>query len=159
MVKVTFEVNEIVRKIFLKIEEIIKYLKSRYTANFRQDSPTYWRVEVMTTEGRSQVVHLIYKKIILAGQDLSRLIAESPIGPLYKHFNYETILRKNAELDVGAICIEDLKNEENLFVSYLTLRSTHLVPTADYEEIQELIEKTAFVADQLEKEIYARDYH
>ena len=68
-------------------------------------------------------------------------------------------LAPGQDLDVGAICIEDFRNDENELITYLTLRASHLVSTLDFEEVWEMIEKVAHVADRLEKEIYARDLH
>lgn len=143
----------------MEFDKIISTLQSKFGGNFRQDDPDHWRFEVMTGEGRSQVVHLIYKQKNIGGTDVSRLIVESPIGPAHRHLNFEHILRKNSELDVGAICIHDLQNEEKLTVQYLTLRGTHLAPTADFEEVFEMIEKVAKSADSLENELYAKDFH
>ena len=44
-------------------------------------------------------------------------------------------------------------------MTYLTLRASHLVATADFEEVWEMLEKVARVADDIEKDIYARDVH
>jgi hypothetical protein len=139
--------------------EIVKVLESKYNKNFRQDEPNHWRFEVKVGEGRSQVVHLLYKEKKVSDIDVSRIIVETPIGPVHRHLNFEFILRKNTELDVGALCIHDLKNEENLILPYLTLRGTHLVPTADLEEVFEMIEKVAKCADSLEMELFATDFH
>lgn len=143
----------------MKTDEIIKQLKEHYGKNCVQSGANHWLFEVITKSDRSQVVHLFYKKITLSEKDISRFITVSPIGPVSRHFEYEKILRKNSELDIGAICIEDLKNEDKLSVPYLVFRATHLVPTIDYEEIWELIDKTGVTADQLEEEIYANDIH
>ena len=71
----------------------------------------------------------------------------------------QKLLRMNANLDVGAICIADFRNEDNESISYFTLRASHLVQTADFEEVWEMVEKVAGVADALEKDIYASDIH
>lgn len=141
------------------IDELVRILKSRYGVNFRQDDSNHWRVEIITGRGRSQVVYLIYKEQIRDGTPDSRLIAESPIGPLLRRFNPEVVLRKNSVLDVGAICVNDLRNEENMVVSYLTLRASHLIVTLDIEELVELIEKVGQHADDLEDEIFGKDFH
>lgn len=143
----------------MKVEELIAQLKNHYDKNCTQDGQNHWLFEVMTKSERSQVVHLYYKKINHSEKDVSRFIAVSPIGPIFKHFEYEKVLRKNSKLDVGAICIEDFKNADSMSIPYLALRATHLAPTIDYEEAWELIEKTAFVADQLEDDIFAKDTH
>jgi hypothetical protein len=134
-------------------------LQARYGSNSRQVEPNHWVFEVMTGDQRSQVVHLLLKQKEEDGQDVSRIVADSPIGPLPQRFDLETLLRKNAELDVGAICIEDFRNEDKELITYLTLRASHLVATADFEEIWEMVDKVASVADWLEKDIYARDLH
>jgi hypothetical protein len=143
-----------------RVATLIESISVKYGRNFRQVDHCHWRYEVMTEPGRSQVVFLIYKEQTSGDKDVSRLIAESPIGPLHRGFDYEAVLRKNSQLDVGAICINDLRDEDNLVVvPYLTLRATHLAPTADFEEVWELIDKVGCVADQLEKELFVRDLH
>ena len=146
-------------KNMMQVEEIIKKLSQHFGKNCKQEGINHWLFEVMTRHGRSQVVHLFYKKSHHSEIDTSRFIAVSPIGPVYRHFEYEKILRKNSELDVGAICIEDLKNDENIIIPYLTVRATHMAATIDYEEAWELIDKTGMVADKLEEEIFGKDTH
>lgn len=143
----------------MRFENLTSLLDERYGPNAREVEDNHWVFEVMTGEQRSQVVHLIYKEHAADGQDVSRIVVDSPIGPLPQRFDLETLLRKNAELDVGAICIEDFRNDDNELITYLTLRASHLVSTLDFEEIWEMVEKVARVADRLEKEIYARDLH
>lgn len=143
----------------MKFDNLTSMLEDRYGANSREVEPNHWIFEVMTDEQRSQVVHVIYKDLMVDGQDVSRIVVDSPIGPRPQRIDLESLLRRNAELDVGAICIEDFRNDENELVTYLTLRASHLVSTLDFEEIWEMIEKAAHVADRLEKEIYARDLH
>ena len=143
----------------MDFQEIITALKSKYSNDFIQEDSNHWHFRVMTGEGRSQEVHVLYKQKRVGDVDISRFIVESPIGLVHRHLNLEFVLRKNTDLDVGAICIHDLRNEENLSVPYLTLRGTHLIPTADPEEVFEMIEKVARGADLLEKDLYARDFH
>ncbi len=143
----------------MKFRNLTSMLQTRYGPNSREIEPDHWMFEVMTGDQRSQVVHLLLKEHQAEGQDVSRVVADSPIGPLPNRFSLESLLRKNAELDVGAICIEDFRNEENQLVTYLTLRASHLVSTADFEEIWEMVDKVARVADELEKDIYAQDLH
>lgn len=143
----------------MNFNNLTSMLQDRYGPNSKEVEPNHWVFEVMTDDGRSQVVHLILKEQSADGQDVSRVIADSPIGPLPQRFDLESLLRRNAELDVGAICIEDFRNEENQLVTYLTLRASHLVGTADFEEVWEMVEKVSRVADALEKDIYARDLH
>ena len=144
----------------MNIKEIIELFQGKYgVKNFRQIKNNYWRCEILTKEERSQLIHIYYKEIRRDKTDESRIIIETPIGPLHKDLNYENILRKNSQLEVGTFCIEDLRNEGNMVIPYLTLRATHLVHTADKEEVFELAEKVANKADELEKEIFARDLH
>lgn len=143
----------------MNFSNLTSMLQDRYGPNSKEVEPNHWVFEVMTDDGRSQVVHLILREQSADGQDVSRIIADSPIGPLPQRFDLESLLRRNAELDVGAICIEDFRNEENQLVTYLTLRASHLVGTADFEEVWEMVEKVSRVADALEKDIYARDLH
>lgn len=143
----------------MTFQELTSTLDSKYDGNAREVSPTHWVYEVMTEENRSQVVHLLYKELSAEGRDVSRIVADSPIGPLPRRYDLEQLLRRNAELDVGAICIEDFRNDNNELVTYLTLRASHLLSTLDFEEIWEIVEKIARVADDLERDIYARDLH
>lgn len=143
----------------MKFDNLTSMLEERYGPNSKEVEPYHWVFEVMTGENRSQIVHLILKEHSANGQDVSRIVADSPIGKLPQRFDHESLLRRNAELDVGAICIEDFRNEDNELITYLTLRASHLISTADFEEIWEMVEKVARVADELEKDIYARDLH
>lgn len=147
------------RSALMKFQNLASMLRARYGPNSREVEPNHWMFEVMTGENRSQVVHLICKELNANGTDISRIVADSPIGPVPPRADFEALLRMNAELDVGAICIEDFRDEENQLVSYLTLRASHLVSTADFEEIWEMVEKVSYVADRLERDIYASDLH
>lgn len=143
----------------MKFDNLTSLLEDRYGTYSRVVEPNHWVFEVMTADQRSQVVHLIFKELAVDGKDVSRIVVDSPIGRLPQRPDWESLLRRNADLDVGAICIEDFRNDENELVTYLTLRASHLVATLDFEEIWEMIEKVAHVADRLEKEIYARDLY
>lgn len=143
----------------MKFTQLARSLQERFGPNAREVDDDHWVFEVMTEDQRSQVVHLLLQDVSANGQDVSRIITNSPIGPLPPRPDMESLLRRNAELDVGAICIEDLRNEEEEMVAYLTLRASHLIETADFAEVWEMIEKVAHVADLLEKEIYALDVH
>ncbi len=143
----------------MRFQNLTAMLKARYGPHSREVETNHWIFEVMTGEQRSQVVHLILREVDVDGRDVSRVIADSPIGPMPQRYDLESLLRKNATLDVGAICIEDFRNEENEMVTYFSLRASHLASTADFEEIWEMVEKVAHVADALEKDIYAQDLH
>ena len=143
----------------MRFRNLTQTLQDRYGPNSKEIEPDHWVFEVMTGDQRSQIVHLIYKDLSSGGDDLSRIVVDSPIGPRPQRFDLETLLRKNAELDVGAICIEDFRNDDKELVTYITLRASHLVSTLDFEEIWEMIEKVARVADEIERDIYARDLH
>lgn len=142
----------------MRFDKLTAILRDRYGPNSKEVEPNHWIFEVMTGDQRSQLVHLIYKQIA-NGDDSSRIVVDSPIGPRPQRFDLESLLRKNASLDVGAICIEDFRNDQNELITYITLRASHLVSTLDYEEIWEMVEKVARVADRLERDIYARDLH
>ena len=132
-------------------------LEERYGANARELETGHWAFEVLTGDQRSQVVHFLLRETSAEGRDVSRIVVSSPIGVVPARFDAEALLRRNATLDVGAVCIEDLRGESGDTSAYLTLRGSHLVSTADFEEVWEMVEKVARVADALEKEIYARD--
>lgn len=143
----------------MRFERLTSLLKDRFGEDSREIEPNHLIFEVMTDDQRSQVVHLLFKEQIAEGQDVSRVVVVSPIGKLPARFDGERFLRMNARLDVGAISIEDFRNEENDVVTYLTLRASHLLATMDFEEVWEMVEKVARVADRLEKDLYARDLH
>ena len=136
--------------------QVTAQLEARYGANGREMEPGHWAFEVMTGAQRSQVIHLLFREQLSEGTDVSRVVVTSPVGPLPPRPDYETLLRWNAELDVGAICITDLRTSEGV-VPFYTVRATHLLRTADFEEVWEMAEQVARVADALEKEIYATD--
>lgn len=143
----------------MRFERLTSLLRERFGDNSREIEPNHLMFEVMTGDNRSQVVHLLLKEHVAEGQDVSRVVVVSPIGKLPSRFDGERLLRMNARLDVGAISVEDFRNEENDLVTYLTLRASHLVSTMDFEELWEMIEKVARVADRLEKDLYASDVH
>lgn len=137
--------------------QLVSELEDRYGANTRVLDPGHWAFEVLTRDGRSQVVHVMLLEERAIERDTSRVVVTSPIGPLPPRLDFEGLLRRNADLDVGAICIEELRMETGEQAPYLTLRASHLIGTADFEEIWEMVEKVARVADQLERDIFARD--
>lgn len=125
----------------------------------------HWIFEVTTEEARSQVVHVLLEDT--RDQRHPRVIFDSPIGPVPTRFDAEKLLRRNAELHVGAICIEDYKTElvndagktEPGTVTYLTLRATHPRVTLDDETACYMLTLVARVADDLEADIYGHDVH
>lgn len=143
----------------MRFDRLTSMLMERFGEDSREVEPNHLLFEVRTDDQRSQVVHLLFKEQIAQGQDVSRVVAVSPIGKLPQRFDGERMLRLNAQLDVGAISLEDFRNEDNELVTYLTLRASHLLATMDFEEVWEMIEKVARVADRLEKDLYASDHH
>lgn len=138
-------------------KKIIDELIHKFGKNIIKASDNHYRVEVTTKNNRTQVVELIYKPKTKAETDISRFVAVSPIGPIFRSFNYEEILKHNAKITVGAICIDEFQNHEGISMPYLAVRATHLVITAQIEEIFELITEVAKLADELELEIYGKD--
>lgn len=141
------------------LQPIIAQLREEFGRHCQQESSTAWRLEVFTTEGRSQVVTLSVKTVGSGDKDLSRLVAISPIGALSSGINCEKLLRRNADLDVGAIAIEDVWTADGTRLPFVVFRATHLIVTADYPEVWELIVKTAEYADDLEKKVYGKDLY
>ena len=131
-------------------------IRDRYGEDARELAPGHWAFEVDTLGGRSQVVHLLLHEQASDAEDASRLIASSPVGPLPTKLDCEGLLRRNAALDVGAICVEDLRTEEGLR-PFLTVRATHLLVTAELEEAWELVEDVGRTADALEKDLFVHD--
>ena len=142
-----------------QFDRLAAALQQRYGPHARALEPGHWVFEVMTDGRRSQVVHLLFKNAPEHGEDAARLVTVSPIGALPPRYNLEELLRRNATLDVGAICIEDFRNEDGELETFLTLRASHLILTADFAEAWEMIEKVARVADELELDIHAQDVH
>lgn len=142
-----------------RLHAIVARLRDDFGRNSRQADDTTWQFEVLTEAGRSQAVTLYVKRIEHDGKDLSRLIAYSPIGPVGASLHCERILRKNSELDVGSIAIEDVWTRDDIRIPFVVFRVTHLISTADYAEVWELVTKTGEYADQLEKTVYSRDLY
>ena len=139
-------------------EEIISLLKEKYRGRLRELSGTSFNFEEITTRGRSQVVSFDIEKRSHSSIDLSRYVCQSTIGILSRRINLEAILRRNLSFDVGSISVEDRQTRKtNLRAPHLVFRASHLVATADYPEIEELIVKTAEYADEIEDEFYAKD--
>ncbi len=138
-------------------KDVLKNLTTKYGKDIIKSSENHFRIEVKTETKRSQVVELIYKEKKTDDIDYSRYIAVSPIGPIFRSFNYEEILKMNSTISIGAICIDEFQNREGINIPYLAVRATHVAFTAQFEEITELIEEVAKLADKLEKNIYGKD--
>ncbi len=131
----------------------------------------HWVFEVPTGEDRSQVVHVLYEEEAAGASGAACLILDSPIGPVPNRFDAERLLRRNAALHVGAICIEDYHTEaaeagagegaaaERGTVTYLTLRATHLLSTLSDAVACQMLEAVARTADELEADLYGHDLH
>lgn len=141
-----------------RLEPIIAQLRLEFGRHCQQDGDTTWRFEVLTSAGRSHVVTMYLKESSADGKDLSRLVAIAPIGPVRTGISWERLLRKNAELDVGTIAIEDIWTQEHVRLPFVVFRATHLVATVDYAEVWELVSKTGEYADQLEDTLFSRDF-
>ena len=140
-------------------KQLATALQEQYGPNARELDPGHWIYEVMTGGQRSHVVHLLLNEETTNGHDVARLIVHSPIGPLPLRFDLESMLRFNAQLRVGAICVEDFRNQHNEQITYLTLRASHPMGTVDYDTTWDMIEHVARIADSLEKSIFACDAH
>ncbi len=143
----------------MKFHQLTQALRAHYGDNVQEVEALHWAVELMIDARRSQVVHVLLKERMVNNLDASRLVMDSPIGPLPLRYDLESLLRRNAVLDLGAISIQDLQDAEGALVPYLSLRATRLMRTATEEEIWEILDKVAHVADALEKEIFADDRH
>ncbi|SRR5690606_12899675 len=143
----------------MKFDQLTRALQAEFGQNAQEIEPRHWAVEVMIDARRSQVVHVLILERTANGRDASRLVLESPIGPLPARHDLEALLRRNASLDIGAISIQDLRDEEEGIVPYLTLRASRLLRTVAEDEVWEMLDKVAHVADTLEKEIFASDMH
>lgn len=139
-----------------QFDVLVRTLADRYRNDAREMAPTHWAFEVETGGGRSHVVHLFLHEHASDALDASRLIASAPVGPVPSKLDCEGLLRRNARLDVGAICVEDLRTDDGP-APFLTLRATHLLVTAEFEEAWELVEQVARVADALEKDLFVHD--
>lgn len=140
-----------------RLAAIMSRIRREFGRHCQQDADNTWRVEVLTSGGRSQVVSLYVRNNAPSKHDWLRLVAFSPIGLVSSHVNFEKVLRRNADLDVGAIAIEDISSQDNIRLPFLIFRATHLIETADYPEVWELIIKTAEYADELEQTLFAKD--
>lgn len=138
-------------------KKLIDELIHKFGKDIIKSNDNHFRVEVRTKNNRTQVVDLIYKPKHKNETDISRFVAISPIGPIFRSFNYEEILKHNSKVSVGAICIDEFQNHEGVSMPYLAVRATHLVATAQIEEIFELVTEVAKLADELEQEIYGKD--
>ena len=125
--------------------------------NARQNPDGSWVFQVATAPTRAHGVTVMLCTAEAKGTDISRVIAFAPIGAVIASAPWERILRRNADLDVGAIAIAELWTTHNTRRPYLVFRASHLAVTMDYLELWELVVKTANYADELEREIYSRD--
>lgn len=138
-------------------KEVVKQLTTEYGKNIIKSSDNHYRIEIKIDNKRSQVVELIYKEKKTDDIDFSRYITVSPIGPIFRSFNYEEILKLNSKISIGAVCIDEFQNHEGINIPYLAVRATHIAFTAQFDEIVELITEVAKLADKLEKDIYGKD--
>lgn len=138
-------------------KEVLKKLMTQYGKDIIKSTDNHYRIEIQTEGKRTQVVELIYKEKKTDNFDYSRYIAVSPIGPIFRSFNYEEILKLNSKISIGAVCIDEFQNQEGINIPYLAVRATHIAFTADFEEIIELIVEVGKLADKIEKEIYGKD--
>ena len=139
----------------LHFAALTERLADHYGPNAREVEPGHWACEVLTGEGRSQVVHLLLRE--RAGDpDPSRVVVSSPVGALPPRADLEGLLRRNATLDVGAVCVEDIRTDDGV-QPFVTVRATLLVRTTDADEAWETVERLARTADVLEKELFVRD--
>lgn len=141
-----------------RVADITAKLREEYGRNCQQDAPTQWRFEVPTVEDRSHVVTLLVREMWHAERDLSRFVAFAPIGPATASLSWQTLLRMNSAIDVGAVAIDDVWIQD-VRRPFVVFRASHLVATADYPEIWELIRKTAEYADHIERAVYSRDIY
>ena len=140
-----------------KFRQLALMLQEGLGGHGKEVQPNHWMFEVKTKKNRTQLIHFLLKEQSAGEEDSSRLVIDSPIGRMPHRFNLEWLMRENAGLDVGAICIEDFRNEDNELVTYLTHRASHRVDAADLDSIWETIQKVAYVADGLEEDIFAHD--
>lgn len=138
-------------------KDVLAKLIKKYEKNIIKASDNHYRIEIKLEDKRSQVVELIFKEKKSDGVDYSRYITISPIGPIFRSFNYEEILKLNARISIGAICIDEFQNQEGINIPYLAVRATHIAFTADFDEITELIVEVGRLADKLERDIYGKD--
>ena len=138
-----------------KFDTVVRMLEEQFGPNVREVNSDHWLIEIGTRRRRSQLVHVRRDREGSRGDE--RLIAESPVGPWRKRYDAESLLRRNAELDVGAICVEEL--EDGGSGEYLVFRASRLLETADELEVWEMVQHVARVADELESDIYAFDKH
>ena len=140
--------------------ELIDALESHYGERFRRTSDTRAMVEIDTGERRSQVVYVLTHEVNREDRDFSRLVVETSIGPVPRRgADYESLLRRNADLPVGAIGIADLRIDDGTVVAYYVLRATHQLSTLSFEDAWDLIEHVARDADRLERDIFGSDLH
>ena len=143
----------------IRFRQLALTLHQQFGADAREVAPGHWAFEVKTRKQRSQVVHLLLKQQSAEGHDTSRLVVSSPIGPLPRRCNFEWLMRQNASLDVGALCVEELRDGDNTPVVYLTHRASHLVETAQQADVWEMVHQVAGVADRIEEELFVHDVH
>lgn len=122
-----------------------------------QVQPAHWLFEVLTGRRRSQLVHLLLQERKEGALDASRLVLYSPIGPLPRRFDAEGLLRLNAQLLEGSICIEDVVGTMRWARPCLMLRTSRLLRSAKCEAMGALIVRLGCAADRLEKQLFGWD--
>lgn len=128
-------------------------LQTAFEPALKRVTERHWMVEVSTGGGRSQIVHVQWAPHL----SRSRIVLSSPIGTPTRSTSLEALLRLNATLEEGMLCLEDYRDAEGALVTHLVLRA--LVPALGFPEdaLPDVVRSMARQADALEHTLFVTD--
>lgn len=139
----------------LSFVPFVKALQAAFEPALKRVSEWHWMVEVPTGGGRSQVLHVHWAP--QGAEERTRLVLISPIGTLSRAVSPEAILRLNATLEEGMLCLEDYRNAEGALVTHLALRAPLPARWLPADALPALVQSVARQADQLELTLFVTD--
>jgi hypothetical protein len=118
-------------------------------AAIQQTGAASWALEINTRPHRTQVVHVEHDRIA------DRVVIRSVVGPFRPNLGSGELMRRNGSSVLGAIGIEDLPGPNGLR-PYLTVRHVQ-ARTKEASDLRTAIAMVGWTADELERDLFARD--
>jgi hypothetical protein len=118
-------------------------------AAIRETGGSAWSLEIPTRSKRSQVVHVRHER----ESDLLEL--RSFVGPFRTNLGTTDLIRRNSDLVLGHIAVEDIIREGKVR-PFISIR--HSQPrTYQTADLRNALMMVGWAADELERTLFARD--